>query len=620
MNLIFLSFVDFLKSTGNFIIDLLIFSVVLGVIVGIHELGHFLFARRANVLCREYAIGMGPKLWKKRKGETIYSLRLFPIGGFCAIAGEEVEADPFKDLKQIKLKIVDGVIVSFYPEIDDDSFDFPVYDIISYDIYDENNTGNLYMEVSKDGVVSKFKVDSKAIIYTKKAEWQIAPYNRTLGSKTKTQRALVMFGGPLMNFVLAITVFFICGLFLCFNDYSQNKINDVTMGDISKEYTKIYSFDDLNTLDKNSVTGIYTSSITKYKDSNDIDSFISLYEKTDKKENIYVVLERDNYLQKGDVIIKLASPSLSEKDIKDFNDINDFLNEYNKKCLSEKVTITYKRGEETKTIESLPFISINNIGIGSGWYYDENKCVIKAYSDDFTSSSRGLGDNSQLQLNDVITSVNGIINPSWKDLREVFQNYVGDSDTEEENWITMTVKRISDGEEKEYEVKVKPYSKKLMEGQTALDGEKPMITVATFDLEPVKKFSIIKSVGYAFTRTWTSFTSVIETLKLLFTGSVSVKNLSGPIGIFSITSSARSAGFTYILSLIGFLSVNIGFLNLFPIPALDGGRLVFVAYEAVTKKKPNPKVETILITVTMILLLALMLFVAFQDTLSFIIK
>ena len=97
-----------------------------------------------------------------------------------------------------------------------------------------------------------------------------------------------------------------------------------------------------------------------------------------------------------------------------------------------------------------------------------------------------------------------------------------------------------------------------------------------------------------------------------------MKNLSGPIGIFTLTSQAASYGILYVLSLIGLLSVNIGLLNLFPIPALDGGRLVFVAYEAITRKKPNPKVETILISVTMILLLGLMVFVAYSDILRII--
>ena len=79
----------------DFIIGLLAFVFVLGIIIAVHEGGHFYFARKANVLCREYAFGMGPILLKKKKGETLYSLRAFPIGGFCAIAGE-VEDDFLK--------------------------------------------------------------------------------------------------------------------------------------------------------------------------------------------------------------------------------------------------------------------------------------------------------------------------------------------------------------------------------------------------------------------------------------------------------------------------------------------------------------------------------------------
>ena len=266
-------------------------------------------------------------------------------------------------------------------------------------------------------------------------------------------------------------------------------------------------------------------------------------------------------------------------------------------------------------IEATPFVAVNSVGIGSGWYYDvDGEVKIKVLSDGLTLSKTGnLADNSELKVGDVIVEIAGIKNPTWSDIRKVFDNFVGDSKVEEENWIKVIVKRTIDNEDKEIEVKIKPYSRSLIEGQTALDGEKPEITYATVNLSPDSKFSILKSIAYSGKRTWSSFTSVIDTLKLLFKGTVSVKNLSGPIGIFSIAGQAREAGFTYVLSLLGFLSVNIGLLNLFPIPALDGGRLVFIAYEAITKKKPNPKVETILITVTLILLFGLMIFVAFED-------
>ncbi|MBE6752907.1 MAG: RIP metalloprotease RseP [Ruminococcaceae bacterium] len=73
---------------------IVVVSVILFVLViMIHEFGHFLFAKLFGVKVNEFAIGMGPKLLKKQKGETLYSLRLFPIGGFCAMEGEDEDSD-----------------------------------------------------------------------------------------------------------------------------------------------------------------------------------------------------------------------------------------------------------------------------------------------------------------------------------------------------------------------------------------------------------------------------------------------------------------------------------------------------------------------------------------------
>ena len=64
-----------------------------GVLIAVHELGHFMAAKACGVRVNEFAIGMGPALGKKQKGETLYSLRAFPVGGFCAMEGEEEESD-----------------------------------------------------------------------------------------------------------------------------------------------------------------------------------------------------------------------------------------------------------------------------------------------------------------------------------------------------------------------------------------------------------------------------------------------------------------------------------------------------------------------------------------------
>ena len=67
--------------------------IVFGVLIAIHEFGHFIAAKSTGVRVDEFAIGMGPALWKKQKGETLYAFRILPIGGYCAMAGEDEASD-----------------------------------------------------------------------------------------------------------------------------------------------------------------------------------------------------------------------------------------------------------------------------------------------------------------------------------------------------------------------------------------------------------------------------------------------------------------------------------------------------------------------------------------------
>lgn len=71
------------------IVFILIGILVFGILIASHELGHFLTAKACGVRVEEFSVGMGPALWKKQKGETLYALRCIPIGGYCAMAGED---------------------------------------------------------------------------------------------------------------------------------------------------------------------------------------------------------------------------------------------------------------------------------------------------------------------------------------------------------------------------------------------------------------------------------------------------------------------------------------------------------------------------------------------------
>lgn len=72
---------------------IIIAIVLFGFLVAIHEFGHFITAKAFGVRVNEFAIGMGPALFSRQKGETLYALRLFPVGGFCAMEGEDDESD-----------------------------------------------------------------------------------------------------------------------------------------------------------------------------------------------------------------------------------------------------------------------------------------------------------------------------------------------------------------------------------------------------------------------------------------------------------------------------------------------------------------------------------------------
>ena len=79
---------------------------------------------------------------------------------------------------------------------------------------------------------------------------------------------------------------------------------------------------------------------------------------------------------------------------------------------------------------------------------------------------------------------------------------------------------------------------------------------------------------YTFKKTVSMFKQMIITIGMLFTGGVRLNQLAGPVGIYSVVGAQRTAGLANILYLMAFLSVNVGFINLLPIPAFDGGHIL----------------------------------------------
>ncbi|PIS06692.1 hypothetical protein COT79_03280 [Candidatus Berkelbacteria bacterium CG10_big_fil_rev_8_21_14_0_10_43_14] len=162
------------------------------------------------------------------------------------------------------------------------------------------------------------------------------------------------------------------------------------------------------------------------------------------------------------------------------------------------------------------------------------------------------------------------------------------------------------------------------------DGAKTdkTITLATGDaplgiqlVESINvKLSFIKALSAGLRETWLGITTivvfVINLVKNIFVSGSVAQEVSGPVGIYTLTAQATKLGFTYLLSLVALLSINLAVLNIMPFPALDGGRALFIALEGIFGRKiVREQVESVIHTVGFILLIILILAITARDIL-----
>ena len=342
------------------IINLLLFILILTVIVAFHEFGHFIWAKKQGVYVYEYAIGMGPVIWSTKKGETVYSLRAIPIGGFCQLAGEDEEYD-----KEEKV-----------------------------------------------------------------------PKKRTLQAKKPWQRFLIMVFGPVNNFILAIVVLLLIALI-----WGGTTMNPV-------------------------ITEVESGSAA---------------EKVG--------------LRAGDTVLVINNHKISTSD-----DISIYL------------------------------------------------AVAKTDKDNTIKVKHDNGDIEEI-----------LIRP----------------------------KKVGKGKKASYKYGI------------ALKQEKTK--------------GIGNAIAYTFKKTCSIFKQMFITVGYLFTGGIKLNQLSGPVGIYSIVGESRSGGVANILYLMAFLSINVGFINLLPIPAFDGGHILFIIIELIKGSPVKPELENKIHTVFLILLMLLMIVITIND-------
>lgn len=196
---------------------------------------------------------------------------------------------------------------------------------------------------------------------------------------------------------------------------------------------------------------------------------------------------------------------------------------------------------------------------------------------------------------DTITMVDGETIDSWEEIIQA----IGYSKNEKAD---ITVDRNGKTVNTEVELKYDEEAKRNLIGITSV-RERHFFGSITDGIKNTGKMTVM----------------MVDILKQLFTGDVSVSELSGPVGIVYATNEAAKSGVIYVIYLAALLSLNLAIINMLPFPALDGGRLLFLVIRLFTGKRVSDATEGKIHFIGILLLLMLMIYVTFNDVIRFII-
>ena len=126
---------------------------------------------------------------------------------------------------------------------------------------------------------------------------------------------------------------------------------------------------------------------------------------------------------------------------------------------------------------------------------------------------------------------------------------------------------------------------------------------------------LLSSIKYAFVKIGSIFKQLIVIILSLFTGKIGLNSVSGPVGIYTVVGMAKGS-MLMLIYLTAYLSINVGFMNLLPFPAFDGGRAFLLLVEKIIRKKVPLKVETIINGIGFIILMILMVLITIKDVIN----
>jgi regulator of sigma E protease len=213
-------------------------------------------------------------------------------------------------------------------------------------------------------------------------------------------------------------------------------------------------------------------------------------------------------------------------------------------------------------------------------------------------------DRAGLQQGDLFVSIDGIDIAVFGEVKR----YIA---TRPETLVEITINR--DGTEQIMSLIPDRKTNKDRFGNEIEEGIMGVIVSSDGGNFRVQNFTIPQAVGQAFSESWFIVTRTFDYIGNIFVGRESAAQLSGPIGIAKMSGQIATLGVLALVQLAAIISLSIGLLNLMPVPILDGGHLVFYAFEAILGRPLSRKTQEVAFRVGLTLILALMLFTTYND-------
>jgi len=553
--------------------DILIFIVVLGLLVFFHELGHFLAAKACRVYVDRFSLGMPPRVAGVRIGDTDYCIGALPLGGYVKMAGQE-DAPLTEEERE-----------STYGHVPPERWfnNRPVWQRII--IIAAGPMMNLVLAVLLYGVVAAIGAyvplsDTEARIGTILAgsPAEKAPMFRIPadGSAPKIDREPDAVGWQTSDRIATI------------NDKRVRTIEDVGIDAIlgGGELMSVV----IERTEADGTTTRYLSPVrpAPLGSENRLRFGVGAYETA-----LVGAVNEDSPamasgLRKGDIILRADGKPV---------DTATFVKAIEQTPDGQPVVLDVERDGKRLQVTPAPHTVGRFLGVefwssysGRGNLDKQAEPVVVRAREEFVAKT-------PVKPRDIIETIDG--KPATIALLEEIER------TRPSQTVNVTIRRPA-------------VLYGLLRKESTLACALPISSVRAIGVQmDVRMVYHRVSAGQvapeAFKLAWQATERTMRTLEMLITGGVSPKELGGPVMIYQVTTMAARLGYSWLLNITAFISVNLCIFNLLPLPVLDGSLLVYLAVEAVRRKPLNTQVLERIQQVGLMLIVGLLLYVTFND-------